>query len=200
MKSLVSLSLLAAFLLTACNFFGLFGSHEYVQNPDPNHTHADFAIYIEGEKLDFSASNYMSGLSGEHKHPYLHLHDSIGHVLHAHKPGLMLGQFLQSLGFAMTSQCLTLDTGVMVCPDKGKHWQMFVNGEKLPFDSAYAFKDMDKILLTYGASAEEVKKELTAMTDDACKYSKTCPWKGDPPTENCIADPEVPCVIPPEDL
>ena len=38
--------------------------------------------------------------------------------------------------------------------------------------------------------------ELQEMTDDACKYSKTCPWRGEPPAESCIADPAVPCTAP----
>jgi hypothetical protein len=201
-----SILLSSTLLLSACSsVLGFFGIHEYVQNPDPNHTHADFAVYVEGEKLDFSDLKYMSGLStdetthdeeDEYHHPYLHLHDEVGHVLHTHKQGLTLGTFFSSLGFTMTEQCFTLDTEVMVCPDGGKKWQMFVNAEERPFDPGYVFQDMDKILLTYGADAEEVQKELEAMTDDACKYSKTCPWKGEPPTENCLADPEVPCVAP----
>src|SRR3989338_5565935 len=202
MRHSLSLSLLTI-SLSACS---LFGPHEYVPNPDPNHTHADFAIYIEGEKMDFTDPKYMSGLSTddtthdeeeEYHHPYLHLHDEIGHVIHSHKPELMIGDFLKSIGFAMTEQCLTLDTKVMICPEEAKHWEMYVNGGELPFDPTYVFTDMDKILLTYGSDAEEVKRELQEMTDDACKYSKTCPWKGDPPTENCLADPEVPCVVPP---
>src|SRR6185436_13173367 len=32
-------------------------------NPDPNHNHADFAVYISGQKVDFSKSQYMSGSS-----------------------------------------------------------------------------------------------------------------------------------------
>lgn len=204
---------LALALLTACSLFG-FGPREPAVNPDPNHTHADFAVYLEGEKLDFSAAKYMSGLStdetthdeeGEHLHKYFHLHDGIGHVIHQHKPDLPVGEFFSSLGFTMTQNCLTLDTKVMVCPDastgsaqEGKRWQMFVNGEETPFDPGFMFKDGDKILLTYGSPSEEIRQQLQEMTDDACLYSRTCPSRGEPPAENCIADPTVPCVAPVE--
>lgn len=189
------------FLLTACNFFG---QREYTQNPDPNHTHADFAVWIEGEKIDFSDEAYMSGIpkregssdEDTYHHKHLHLHDEIGSLLHRHKPGLTIGDFLSSLGFTMSTQCLTLDTHVMVCPESGKSWQMFVNGEQVNYDAAYAFEDVDQILLTYGASAEDVQRQLSEMTDEACLFSRTCLWRGDPPAENCIADPEVPCVAP----
>ena len=193
---------LISLLLSAC---ALPWGREYTQNPDPNHTHADFAVWMEGEKIDFSASKYMSGLptneetpdeTDQYRHKHLHLHDEIGSLLHRHKPGLPIGEFLQSLGFTMSTQCLTLDSTVMICPESGKKWQMFVNGEQVPYDAAYAFEDIDQILLTYGASAEDVQKQLSAMTDEACLFSRTCLWRGDPPAENCIADPEVPCVAP----
>lgn len=189
-----SLVLFIPILLTACS---LFGSREPAVNPDPNHTHADFAIYLEGERLDFSDEKYMSS-DEDHKHPYFHLHDGIGHVIHRHKPGLSIGEFSRSLGFTMTPHCMTLDSKVMVCPGDGKKWQMFVNAEERPFDPDFVFNDTDKILLTYGASAEMVKEQLQEMTDDACLYSRTCPWRGDPPAENCIADPTVPCIAPSE--
>ena len=187
-------------------------------NPDPNHTHADFAVWVSGTRLDFSGDQYMSGISTDpNSHPteglqkYLHLHDGNGHVMHRHKPGLTVGEFLASIGMSVTTQCITIDqtqfakldsgwvSDFAVTPElcnTGKfHWSMVVNGELRELDPAYAFADGDKILFSYGASDTVWQDEWTEMTDDACKYSQTCPWRGKPPTENCIADPEVPCVV-----
>ena len=77
---------------------------------------------------------------------------------------------------------------------------MWVNGAQMEFDLQYVFKDMDQVLLTNSTGSAQVLYEVEQLTDDACRYSKTCPWKGEPPAENCIADPEVPCVAPLEDL
>lgn len=167
------------------------------ENPDPNHTHADFAIYISGEKVNFELDQYMSGLpadseeghehdeASEYLHNYLHLHDNVGHVIHRHKPGQSLKDFLESLNFPI---------------EDDDQWRMFVNGEEMPLDLDYVFADLDSILLTYDASDEEVQSQLEQMTNDACLYSRTCPQRGDPPAENCISDPAVPCVVPEEDL
>lgn len=189
-------------------------------NPDPNHTHVDFAVWVNGRQLDFSDERYMSGSStdettydeeDEHRHLYLHLHDGKGTVLHSHKPGQTLGDFFGSLGLVMSGACITLDTpqyesldagwkdAFAVTPElctNGKfRWRMIVNGAEMPFDPSYKFADTDKILLTYGAGDMAYKEEWLQMTDDACLYSRTCPWRGDPPAENCIADPTVPCVV-----
>jgi hypothetical protein len=187
-----------------------FAPHE---NPDPNHTHADFALWVHGKQLDFSDPKYMSGLSidtGSHPtdglRKFLHLHDGNGHVIHRHKPGMTLQDFFLSLGIQVTKDGLnacieTLDLS-KTCENEAEHrnWVMVVNGETKPFDAEYVFADGDKILIVLPKEVQsdelpEVWAHWAAMTDDACKYSKTCPWRGAPPTENCIADPEVPCTM-----
>jgi len=168
---------------------------EKAVNPDPNHTHADFAIWVNGKKLSFASEAYMS-TEDKHRHKYFHLHDGLGHVIHRHKPGLTLGEFFASIGFTLTADCMKTDAGQKVCTGSEGKLQMFVNGKEMPLDPAYVFADTDKILLTYGATLEQIGQQLKAMTNDACLYSRTCPERGEPPAENCIADPSVPCVAP----
>lgn len=178
----------AVFLLAACE-------RQYEQNPDPNHTHADFAVWVDGQQVDFSDPQYMSGVSydehshdeeDEYHHKYLHLHDENGAVIHRHKPGLTIGEFFSSLNFTF--------------PEPHERFTMWVNGQQMDFDLDYVFDDMDQILLTNSAGSAQVMHELEQLTDEACLYSQTCPWRGDPPSENCVADPAVPCVVPEEDL
>lgn len=203
-------------LLSSCSFFG---DHKPVPNPDPNHTHADFAVWINGEKLDFSGKKYMSGIStdeeshdeaDEYRHKYLHLHDGVGHVIHRHKPGLSLLDFLESLGVIVQSLpnesiCLTLpQNGTEHCEDDFHYFFVYTND---PYDGFarylkddYIFDDIDHILITNGSETtsediETMHQQWLQMTDDACLYSKICPWRGEPPAENCISDPEVPCVL-----
>ena len=208
------LALPLALFLVACKFW----LPTSAPNPDPNHTHADFAVWVNGQMLNFSDARYMSGSSkdepaGEHddahhKHASLHLHDGNGHVIHRHKPGLGIGEFFASLDITMTKDCLTLDDfqyGKLdagwkadfaitknLCNNGKFHWTMVVNGTEKPMDPHYVFADDDKILLTYSAG-DSWEEEWKQMTDDACLFSQTCPRRGKPPAENCIADPAVPC-------
>jgi hypothetical protein len=223
--------------------FNMYGPQ---QNPDPNHTHADFAVWVNGQRMDFSDQKYMSEAYEEGKEvrvdplrKYLHLHDGNGHVVHRHKPVLTFGEFLESIGFSLSEgngvdvACVTLPDGRTLCdanPLQG--WLVLVNNAPLGCSRAwgevvcggpgetllnrqsdivdlwnYVFEDGDQILLSYGPYFEEgeeggtpdtreMRREWELMTDDACRYSQTCPWRGAPPTENCIADPAVPCVAP----
>ncbi len=257
-RSLIVLGLLILFGASA-----VYGYNRRSPNPDPNHTHADFAVWINGVQLDFSQEKFMSHVpvavdtstssftiipeaSAHDDEPeggsgsvaitgreYLHLHDMNGHVIHRHKPGLTFGDFLASLGFVFSEkvagssnvQCLTTPDGKEYCNDadpiEGFHWWVFVNGKPLgcSFDSKYGvlcndvrdpslnthhtlkdawnydFADGDQILLTYIAAQSEAYDQIDTLTDDACTFSKTCPGRGTPPTENCIADPTIPCTV-----
>jgi hypothetical protein len=192
---------------------------EPAKNPDPNHTHADFAVWVDGQEIDFSGDEYMEEkLTPEQEEllrtqtgvvsadagvstlkQYLHLHDNNGRVMHRHKPGLTLGQFFRSIGVTTSKDglnaCLHIPHRAIVCEDEALHknWSMYVNGEQRVMDFEYVFQDLDHILITNASEEAEVKKELGLMTDDSCLYSRTCPERGEPPTENCIADPTVPC-------
>lgn len=195
MKHFSLFIVLSSLSLIAC-------AHTPVANPDPNHTHADFAVWIDGQQLDFSGPEFMSGTSDENdpdhekNHKYLHLHDGNGHVIHRHKNGLTLGEFFSSLSWSGSGYRGNIyHLADSPAGDEGYTVRLFVNGIENAKGASYVFNDGDHILITNATDDAEVKHELSLMTDDACLYSKTCPWKGAPPTENCIADPTVPCVV-----
>jgi hypothetical protein len=177
-----------------------------IANPDPNHTHTDFAVWIDGDRMDFSAPELMSekedddsatadhAKHGHQHHDYLHLHDGVGHVIHRHKPGLSIGEFFESIRISISGTCYASFTPLAdgeLCGSTP--FRLFVNGSEMPFTMDYVFEDLDQILITNAANDAEVARELSVMTDDACVYSERCPWRGEVPVENCIADPAIPC-------
>lgn len=189
-----------------------YGYNRVANNPDPNHTHADFAVWLDGNQIDFSVEKYMSKAltpaeeealaheTGSETLPspaglrkYLHLHDGNGHVIHRHKPGLTLGDFFWSLGISCRGTDLHYNGANYFAG-------LYVNGKQVGDDDVgcnYNFHDGDHLLITNAMNdPKEIQRELSVMTDDACRYSLTCPGRGKPPTESCIADPTVPCKAP----
>lgn len=191
----------SSFLIVLSLFFLAACQREVAVNPDPNHTHADFAVWIEGKQIDFSGTSFMSGSSTDEEHagalsPYLHLHDANGHVIHRHKHGLTLTEFFASMPGMRYEGNTFKFLDCLTCQHSSGTYavRLFINGTEVPEGSQYVFRDDDQLLITDGIDPVELRKEIRMVTDDACLYSRTCPERGDPPTENCIADPTVPCV------
>lgn len=219
-KYALPVGILAVAVGGAIAFGAMRGPSGPAVNPDPNHTHADFAVWVNGEKLDFSGGEFMSEAPVEGEpvqrqanplRQYLHLHDGVGTVAHRHKPGLTVLDFLKSLDVTVRETederiCLTFpQMEEEVCEADWHYFMLYTNdptqGGASFLKDDYVFEDNDKILITNGSATTSEDVELmheqwTQMSDDACLYSRLCPERGDPPAENCIADPEVPCVIP----
>lgn len=132
--------------------------------PDPTktHIHADVLIYdAAGQKMDLSGDKYME------KDPNIHMHDNNGGILHKHKVGATLGQWLQSIGF-----------------DTSKVAEWYVNGKVMSTKIAdYDFADLDKIVIGF---TKLTAAQVGAVGNDACLYSEKCPERGKAPTEKCV--------------
>lgn len=155
------------------------------ENQEKIHEHADFAIYLEGEKMDFQDPKYQSS---EEKalDPDTHLHDGVGDVIHKHKKGITLGYFLGTLGLRLDGKCLTTEAGKEYCDTADKPLRLYVNGTPNDTLGNYEFSDLDRLLITYGKVEEAaLKQELESIGDRACIYSEKCPERGAPPTESC---------------
>jgi hypothetical protein len=147
------------------------------------HVHADFAVYMNGNKLDFSQTEYQSSV-GHEKDEHVHLHDGDGKVVHRHAKGVTFAQFLQSVDHTLTDECFTTDTKEQYCTNASSTLAFYVNGT--PADkTTYVPQEEDKILLTYGPEGVDVKDQLASITDESCIHTGTCPERGAAPVESC---------------
>lgn len=153
---------------------------------DKVHIHNNLSVVMDGKRLDFTQAKYQSTEEKE-LDSAVHVHDGVGDILHIHEPNIVLGRFFSSVGMNLTDDCLTLDTKEQYCSNETKKLQLFVNGNPIQQIAIYQPKDLEKILLRYGAPDQAtIDKELAAVTDTACIYSEKCPERGTPPTEACV--------------
>lgn len=150
------------------------------------HEHADFAVYLNGKKFDFTQAKYQSSETNP-LDPEAHLHDGNGTVTHKHRQGVTLGYFFKSIGMEFTNECFTLDSKESFCSSSDRKLKFYVNGQPNNEFGKYEFTDLDRILISYGNESEaEITTQLDSIRDDACLYSEKCPERGAPPTENCV--------------
>lgn len=172
--------------------FGTLIKAEILKAPKPEakplgekvHEHADFAVYLNGEKFDFTDAKYQSSETNK-LDPDAHLHDGNGDITHKHRKGITLGYFFDTIGMKFDNQCFVTDDGKQYCNTTDKKLKMFVNGKENTVFGDYEFTDLDRILITYGDEAG-LAGQIASITDLACMYSEKCPERGTPPTENCV--------------
>ena len=121
--------------------------------------HADFAVFINNEQVDFNNPEYFL------KSAFMHVErdddGSDGKKLHMHSTNVPLWVFFESIGMNFNRNCITLDNGENFCgTDKMK---FFVNGQENDEYENYVFEDGDKILISFNSSS--IVRELALVTD-----------------------------------
>lgn len=118
------------------------------------HIHADFAVFVNGDRIDFKKTNYYG------KSAFLHIEpdddESDGKKLHMHSTNVPLWVFFESIGMKFGRQCL--DTVTTVC---GKV-MFFINETQNEEYENYVFGNGDRILVT--VNPKDVEAEKASVT------------------------------------
>ena len=150
----------------------------------PVHVHADFAVYVNEQKIDFSQQRYQSSVGNE-KSKVVHVHDGNGNIVHRHDEEVTFAQFLSSLNFTLTNDCLTVNSGEQYCENDTTAVTLYVNSTPVDDAVSYVPQEEDRILLAVAPKDEDTTTRLASVTNDACIPSGTCPERGTPPVETC---------------
>lgn len=136
------------------------------------HLHADFKVYVNGKPINFANSGYYMKSSFLHLDDNQNKEDAAG-VLHMHATGVPLWIFFKSIGMDFNKDCITLENKEKFCNDGNKKLKFFVNGKENNEFQNYVFKEMDKILISYGGeNLEQIQNQLSSITGFASLYSK----------------------------
>ena len=158
------------------------------ENGTEYHVHADFAVFIRGQKLNFSAKEFMhEELCGKPGEPEpmdlntpegraeaMHLHDLNGNVLHVHNANATLPLFFQNMGFELTQDCIKTREA-QYCNSQSETLKVYVNAGQIQDFLNYNPEDLDKILVTFGSESQGlINAQYESITSQACIYSEKC--------------------------
>lgn len=152
----------------------------------PVHWHADFAVFIRGERFDFNRPEFVSK-EGEEKNPWVHIHEPRYTVVHTHREQTTWDEFLTSIGFKLTDRALTLPDGETLESTDSETLKFFVNGVRVDTLMFQDILDLNQVLITYGSETDEVilATQWPQVTDEACIPSGLCRDRGIPEDEPC---------------
>ena len=143
------------------------------------HYHANFAVFINGEREQFKGMQYYeeteaSSCTVEHVDSPLeraHMHGNVNDVVHIEDDLVTWGHFMQNLGWGMGDDYIKTAENIYSNNKQGK--VVFVlNGEQVDKVSDRIIQDKDKLLISYGeATNDELQNEYKMIPETAIQYN-----------------------------
>jgi hypothetical protein len=178
---------LGLFGLGAARFLG-------VPPPEATHFHANWAIYIDGERLDLSDQRYMEEVSSCYTvegevtpQSRVHMHEGNHDVVHVHHPGATWGHLAGNLGIGLGEGYLILDDGRRIFDGEAGHFTYILNGRALTSVQNQLIASEDRVLISYGFESldELAEGRFSRVTTTAGEYN----MRDDPATCSGSSEP-----------
>lgn len=166
----------------------------FVPVPRPPHYHANFAIVLEGRRVDLTGRHYMEEvgacrLPGGPVAPSerVHLHNQNADVVHVHQPGATWGHLLANINFGLGSSYLVTDEGRFYVDGGGKTLKFILHGNPQSSVHNQLINSGDRLLISYGSEKSEdlVRTQFPMVASDAEEYNR----KRDPAGCSGATDP-----------
>jgi hypothetical protein len=144
------------------------------------HYHANFALYINGQKEGFknpfyykevaTTCNTVNGLTPDKR---VHMHDNINNLVHIHDEAVSWGNFFQNIGWVVDPRLIrSLDA--LYVPDDQNKITFLLNGQKVDGAMRNVIGDEDRLLVDFGnTSDQQLQKEYKSVPATAHKYDIT---------------------------
>lgn len=149
--------------------------------PHPPHFHANFAIVVDGQRVDLSGNEYMEevsacrGIAGNvAPQERAHLHNNDPDVAHVHHDGVTWGHLLANLGFGLGDRYLSTRGDRLLAEGGGKTLKLVLNGRPEISVRNRLIRSGDRLLVSYGAEgeAEVVRRQFPAVADNAEEFNR----------------------------
>lgn len=178
------IALVAFLAVGAAAFYGgnLFAAYRQSKVPAPHvHFHANFAVYVDGSKVDFSGKQYMEPVelctisTNQPPEGRVHLHDNDGGLIHVHAAQVTWGDLLANLGWAVSDRGIVTRDGQAYVSDTGHTVTFVLNGQAVDGNVMSTYiKPNDRLLVNYGdESKEALLKRFSAVPTNAPAASAT---------------------------
>jgi hypothetical protein len=166
--------------------------------PEHVHYHANFAVYLNGQRNQFKGPQYYQSVaicSAGHgitiPQQRAHMHDNINSVIHVHDHATTWGQFFENLGWEVGPDFVQTDDGTLYRAAGEVKLHIIINGQDYTDLTSIAntiIKDKDRLLISFGVVDDPTLQQEfksvpnTAARYDASKDPKSCSSMEDVPT------------------
>lgn len=153
------------------------------QPPKEIHYHANFAVYVNGQKEPFKAMNYYeetaasacgeSEASEDTPMSRIHMHGNVNDVVHVEDSRVTWGNFFTVLGWNIGPSYLSTRDAVYQSGDQDKVTYL-LNGKIVDNVANTIIGDQDKLLVNYGTqTTDELNQEYGQIQNNALKADQS---------------------------
>lgn len=131
----------------------------------PEHTthyHANFAVFVDGRRLDLTADRFMEDVSRCKADPALmeprdrvHLHNRDQDVVHVHAGAATWSHLFANLHMGLGDQWMVTPTGESLRTRDGKRLTFVLNGSLITDAANRVIRSRDRLLVSYGSESQE---------------------------------------------
>lgn len=145
--------------------------------PQHTHYHANFAVYVNGEREEFDSYGYYEEIAacsseyGLNPRGRVHMHDRVNDVVHVHDTQVTWGHFFANLDWAVGSSFLKTDQG-MYQPTPERVLVFVLNGARVSRIDNRVIGVQDRLLVSYGAPATDFMAQYRAIGNPASEFDK----------------------------
>lgn len=169
------LVVLLAFLLGA---FWLFAVRFILIDTKETHYHANFAVFVDGERVPFDNFIYFeevqSCFGGENQRPQdrAHMHDMVQHVVHVHDEAVTWGHFFSNIGVTVSDEVL-INNDTMYQENNETSIVFYLNGEEVNSIYNRVIGDEDALLISVGSDSDtDLESQYAQIEKDAAEYNQ----------------------------
>jgi hypothetical protein len=142
------------------------------------HYHANFAVFVDGERLPFDKFTFYEEIAAcggnglESPKVRAHMHDNINHVVHVHDNGAAWGHFFANLSFVNGDTVFKTDAATYV-EDDTTQIRFLLNDEEVQTTANRTIGDEDVLLISIGSpSDQDLKDQYAQIEQDAAIYNE----------------------------
>jgi hypothetical protein len=148
-------------------------------NPQKVHYHANFEVYINGQKEEFknpiyyiSVAAMCSADAAKTPTDRAHMHSGVNNVVHVEDQAVTWGNFFQNVGWIVDPRLIRTPDSLYL-PDDQRKITFILNGQQVDGAMRLVIGDKDKLLVDFGATdTDNINKEYKTVPSTAKKYDE----------------------------
>jgi hypothetical protein len=146
----------------------------------PTHYHANWAVFVNGQRVDLSGSQYMEEVTacvpvGQTILPTqrTHMHEGNQDIVHVHDDGVTWGHLMANLGFGLGEDFLILHGGDRYVADGERTLKYIADGQVVLPAYNRVIRSTERLLISYGPETVEevVATQFPQVASTAAEYN-----------------------------